>query len=363
MRWSFLNNDFKPQKKEIAPAVIAAGITAAGAIGNNILSGSYSDHASKESRKWQEAMYEKYYSPQAQMRQYREAGVNPLLMSQGSGLSAQSMPQGQQAVTPNFENVGEASLRGASLFSELEYNAAASSNQRMQSVMNEVNAINDAFSKAGYKAGMTMIQQLLPDFEAKGFDEHTVMKWFESQRLEYDAQACIMQVKAKFEKEHGYEKAMTDLEGMNQQIAESIGKLGLMSSQADLNRASEKQALAQAKELGARLAVDFAQAGYFKALGSQISQLTPYLVFNALLGNGSLAMQYLTQEGEFSQNQYIRDWQHTEKAKSTRKYTNSMKPSNNVVGAFMDGFVSKVPTPWHQNAVDSYQNAMTEYNY
>lgn len=363
MRWTFFNleNSFVPSRKCEGGGDTFAGVIGSGITGIFQTAAAYDaqKEENKIQRKWQEDMYNKYQSPAALMRQYRQAGLNPFLMSE-KGTAVGSIPsasQGGISPAPDYMDFTP------DMFSRIELNAQTSGNQRAQSVLNMIMAVNDAFSKGGYKAGMSMIEQLAPKFQVYGLDEHTTMKMFESQRLEYDAEASIKQIQKQLVQEFGREKALTELESMNQQIAESVGRLGLMSSQADLNRAKENESLAQAKELGARLALDFAQAGYFKALGNQITQLTPYVAFNAMLGSGSLAMSYLSQEGEFSQNEYVRDWQHSNKAKTTRKYTNSMKPSNNVVGAFMEGFVSKVPTPWHSNSVDTWNNVKTEYSY
>ena len=59
----------------------------------------------KIARQWQESFYNKYNSPQAQVRQYMDAGLNPALMYQ-SGMSSgpsvsTSVPSGSQASAPS----------------------------------------------------------------------------------------------------------------------------------------------------------------------------------------------------------------------------------------------------------------------
>lgn len=293
MIWSFLYNDFKPQKKEVAPAVIAAGISAAGAIGNNLLSGSFSDHAAKENRKWQEAMYEKYYSPQAQMRQYREAGINPLLMSQGSGLSAQSMPQGQQAVTPNFENVGEAAVGGYSQFSQMELNAATAGNQRAEMTLNQVRAVNEAYINGGFEAGNNMLNQLMPMFKTLGMDEHQVMLMTADSRLSARCKAICDGIEADWQKEFGKDFRSTQFMQLNQMIDNLVGQTNVLQTQGEYNRAA-------AAELGSRIGRNIAEAWNLKKVGeyyevsaSTARQIQDYVVSQALLQNGISAVSFL----------------------------------------------------------------------
>lgn len=294
MKWSFLYNDFKPEKKNMAwPAVLAAGIAATGATANNLMSGSYSDHAAKENRKWQEAMYEKYYSPQAQMRQYRAAGVNPLLMSQGSGLSAQSMPQGQQAVTPNFENVGEAAVRGYSDYTQMELNAATSSNQRSESILNQVRAVNEAYINGGLDAGNNMLNQLMPLFKTLGMDSHQVMLQTADARLSARCKAICDSIESDWQKEFGKQFRSTQFMQLNQEISNLVGQTNVLQTQGEYNRAA-------AAELGSRIGRNIAEAWNLKKVGeyyevsvSTARQIQDYVVSQALLQNGLSAVEFL----------------------------------------------------------------------
>lgn len=57
-------------------------------------------------RDWQEEMYNKYESPQAMIRQYQDAGLNPALMYGGAGSPSPSFsPSSPQSVTPTGGDV------------------------------------------------------------------------------------------------------------------------------------------------------------------------------------------------------------------------------------------------------------------
>lgn len=366
MNWKFLICGFVPLRKCNASGF---GYQAAGDLLGMVTTGilqrnqtDLNEEMMRKQQQWQEDMYNKYQSPEAMMRQYKNAGLNPYLL--GNEGSVGSIPSSSSAPMPNASapsmGYGSAVAQQEQTNASLEYYSAVAGNQKAQAVHNMFMAVSEAM-KHGTKNARMLLDEFAPQLRALDVDDDSFRKMFDSQFAEQDAMTSLRQIELALQKEFGRERSLTEIEQMNQSIAESVGRLGLMSSQADVNRATVGKVEAEARELGARLALDFAQAGYFKALGSQISQLTPYVAFNAMLGSGCLAMDYLTSEADFSQNEKVREWQHTDKAKYSRKITNSMAPSNNVVGAFMDGFLSKVPSPWLKPAEKSWKNVSEEY--
>lgn len=84
----------------------------------------------QDARAWQEQMYDKYYSPSAQVQQYKDAGLNPALLY-GRGASTPSMPSttspsgalgqvsGGSSVTPSYHNMFDSLYALAQLSSQL----------------------------------------------------------------------------------------------------------------------------------------------------------------------------------------------------------------------------------------------------
>lgn len=243
MRWSFLNNSIVPLRKFFGGAMaLEKGIDQTNALINMGIS-SYLNYNNQRAlldhqQKWTEDMYTKYQSPEALMRQYREAGLNPYLMSEGSGGVGQ-IPSSPSIGAPGLSASDSGSVVGQ--FNQYELNAAMAGNQRAQTALNYITAINDAFIKGGYESGLSMVNQYIPGFRSLGMDSHEVMKMTRSVRISAAAKSEMDSITSEWFKKYGKESMTTNLEAVNQSIAESVGRLGLMSSQSDLNRQKVKE--------------------------------------------------------------------------------------------------------------------------
>lgn len=299
MRLKLLFSSYRPRLKCAAAAGAAGaagfGYQAAGdllnMIGTAVLQRNAADLQQETQRKqnaWTEDMYNKYQSPQALMRQYREAGINPLLQSQGSGLTGQ-MPSSGSASAPS------ASMTPSpfgQVMAQQEYNAIVSGNQRSQSILNGVRAINEAFINGGYNAGVSMIQQLMPEFRINGMDEHQVSLMTASIKDSAAAKASIDKIDADWQKEYGKDLRSTELMKLNQDINEVVGRLNVMQSQADVNRA-------QAQELGSRIARNIAEAfklhkegDYYDVSADTARKIQQYVIAQMILSNGQLGIEF-----------------------------------------------------------------------
>lgn len=99
----------------------------------------------QESRAWQEQMYDKYYSPAAQVQQYKDAGLNPALLY-GRGASTPSMPSttspsgaagqvsGGSSVTPSYHNMFDSLYALAQLSSQLRVSNSLADKYRSEAV-------------------------------------------------------------------------------------------------------------------------------------------------------------------------------------------------------------------------------------
>lgn len=96
-------------------------------------------------RQWQEDFYNQYQSPEAMMRQYQSAGLNPALMYGGAG-SPSSPPStgipsgaGGSSVTPQgSSNIVEAFARLASLAAQIDNVKADTDQKRSETRMQEI---------------------------------------------------------------------------------------------------------------------------------------------------------------------------------------------------------------------------------
>lgn len=61
----------------------------------------FSAAQAEQARKWQEDMYNQYYSPSAMMRQYADAGLNPALMYGGAGDGSMPSAGSPSSVSPS----------------------------------------------------------------------------------------------------------------------------------------------------------------------------------------------------------------------------------------------------------------------
>lgn len=91
------------------PFPIGAVIGAASGIASGLLGQSAAEKLNKENRAWQEKMRATQY--QTTVRDMRAAGINPMALYSGSGLSSGMAPAGVQPQTQLAEAVGSASSK------------------------------------------------------------------------------------------------------------------------------------------------------------------------------------------------------------------------------------------------------------
>lgn len=296
------------------------------------------------SRQWQENMWNKenaYNTPSAQMQRYEEAGINPYL-SQGAVSSAgssqvpsASVPSGAKASAPVMQSSHRFGDLGDFILNQSQV-SASNSNQRAQAFKTSVEAASEL-----WKLSPKLAKEFLSR-AAEQYGQDSESFGMMSQQWELDMKAKDLSndrqvLENALVKEYGAKKAQADLDQIDQFITESVARIGKMASDAEVNDA-------KISEIGASIAEKMAAAGLMSAQAGQIVALLPYIEKSLAFDVGKGAMSYLTEYSDFEQNEYVRDWQKTDKAKSTRLRTNSMSKANNIVGAFMDGFVSKIPS-------------------
>lgn len=80
--------------------LLAGGLGLVGNVGSVIGSNRFNAKQAEAARDWGEKMYTQYESPQAMVRQYQEAGLNPALMYEGAGSGSVNSGSAASAVAP-----------------------------------------------------------------------------------------------------------------------------------------------------------------------------------------------------------------------------------------------------------------------
>ena len=308
MNWKFLiQGSFKPLFKCSSfgwASVLDKGIDESNALINMGVS-SYLNHQSQkslmeQSQQWQEDMYNKYQSPEALMRQYKSSGLNPFLLGENVGTgSIPSVPSAPSGSTSPLSP-------GGSPLGQAEYVAAVGSNQRAMMVMNSIQAINEAYIKGGIEAGDNMLRQLMPEFDTRGIKSHQVALMTADVRLSTAAKREVDQIEANWQKKYGFDLRSTQFMKLNQEIDSLVASIGLMSTQAELNKSQRDKNYQDIKESVSRIARNFAEVyklkkegDYYVANTETANQIRSYVVSKMVLDNGINALQYLSNQTSY----------------------------------------------------------------
>lgn len=280
-----------PLKLKRDPFTIGASAVAGGAsIGNNLLSLAHSDIANKKARQWMEDMYNKYSSPAAMMRQYKEAGVNPYLAgsSLGQGMSAQS-----QGLAPNLSDPGQAIAGGMSSGSMAAQVNSMVGNQKAEAFQKVSNGVTNLLEKGSPEMAESFLRQMMPELKAAGFDSSQVTQLFNAQIQEWNSRNTILGIEASWQKEYGFDYRSTQYMALERSIDLMVGQANVLQTTGELNRA-------QAQELGSRIGRNIAEAfkltkegDYYRANAATADKIRKYLVNQMILSNGEAATAFL----------------------------------------------------------------------
>lgn len=327
-----------------------AALVAASLIGNamnagvnanlNSVNRMFQHSENKLSRDWQESMYNKYYSPSAIVRQQQQAGINPFVTDMAGGVS---MPTSSQTPSPNSHSIDFGIGDSVHTYGQLSSIEAQNSSYRAQSLKSLVDGAVQIAKEVGPSAANSYFQQFLPTLDLDGqsnaqrmFDTH--MQGMQVQNMRNDLE---YQLRSKF----GTREVTSALDMIDQQIIESVARIGKMASDAKLNEsnmsvnsAKVSELYASAYELGARAAKDLADKGYSEMLTKQGSTLLPYMESQFILQNGLQGMDFLSNKAYFIGQSKVRDLQSTDFYQKSQVATHMSNPDNNPIFGFMRGF-------------------------
>ena len=328
-----------------AAIAIPAGAAALNGLSNYLTSRS-NEKLSKEMQErdfeWQESMYNKYYSPVAQVQQLRDAGLNPALgdASSFSGSSMPSTPSHQPIpkVAPQVDASSIVNSVAASQQMNLQESQEILAN--MESARKVVETGSELAKTFGYKAGKDYIERALSGVNLDG--QSNYQRMFEQQ---YNA-AYLANERTKLEtslrQQFGAQSAEKSLALIDKQMSEINGRISLMITQGKLN---EKSAFA----LGAQMAKDFAQASNLSAQSSQILQLLPYYqkkLQNEIqsLANQNVITDIAGKESKFSwdKNYWVRRYIMSNEGQHHNLWSFKQTPEGNYVNATLNGLSSSI---------------------
>lgn len=282
----------------LAP-VAASLISAAGSALTNKQSADYAGNLNAQNRWWQEYMYNRYNSPAAMMRQYRDAGVNPYLGSSTDLVgSASSVPP---QVMPTFSNPGESAAQGLAAGVQAAQVDSMVGNQRAEEFLKVTQGLSKVVQDYGVQGAQQYLSVVYPRLKNLGFDDFTINKLTDITVASAAAQRDILQIDSKWQKQYGFD-FRSDLMMRNQQeTSEVLGRIGLMSAQADTSRAQGDLFRQEIAESFSKIARNFAEAfklekegNYYVASTETANQIRSYLVDQFILQNGLHGLQLLS---------------------------------------------------------------------
>ena len=295
-----LVDSYQPQRKEIAPllaAALPAMITGGAAIISSGIGAASQSSANKANlaeaekarewqsnehelnRSWQTEMWNKqnaYNSPLNQMGLYRQGGLNPLLVN-GSTPTSGAGAAGTPAMV-GASNVGHVNpvnpLAGApdafsSIYQAMQQGMQVQSNQKLQSaqaiktLVDAVTESYDKFGSKGYKEIMSSVAPILKNISLEGsrsdvlFSEQ--LKNNLSMRYNQDMDSLNKEIQYNLGKKYGEQQIQANLEKLDYEISEIVGRLGTMNVQNE----------ALVKKTAAELMVAAAQAFQLRKVGDK----------------------------------------------------------------------------------------------
>lgn len=283
MRWSILNNlSVRPALKCGAEAALLDPLM-------TLISLSATEdiqrEQAKEARDWQEKMYLKYQSPQALMKQYKEAGINPYLLGDKTStgqIPSTSIPQAPQVPSSHI----------GSDYAQLQQAAAVSANQRSSQFLNVVNGISELAKNFSPQTAEAVSRQFYPQLKSLGFDDAAISQIMQLTIGNMRYSNKVLEIESQWQEKHGFEYRSSQLMKVDQEIDALVGQQGLMSSQADLNRQKiDESSSVIARNLAEALKLN-KEGDYYVANTQTANQIRGFLISNMILQNGNLAQAF-----------------------------------------------------------------------
>ena len=354
-------------KKQNIGAVIGAGISAIGSLLGNQMQNNSNSNLNRENQlfqsgmlheqqNWSEKMWNKeneYNTPLAQRQRLQEAGYNPWISgsggamsnvaqtpaSQGSASAPQSMPMRYDNPFGNLAQTINDSVRVK----------AESANQLSQAAQNSVNTAVALYEKTGdIEAANHFLATSLKSIGGANFSDDSMyfqqlnltIRGMELKNIGQELENTRSELENQIVSKYGAKEAESRIANLEQLTTKYVGELGLMSSQADLNRSEIKLNDKRAYELGARAAAEFAQAGLFTSEANINNGMARFLIGNARISYIQSYMNAVEQSADFVGNTKVRQTKVSVFGQNRRNWNYKNSPEGNAVNSFINGLTN-----------------------
>ena len=331
MNWNRLFNSYVPQRKCSDPlTAMAIGASVVNGISGLFSQGSANDTnvmlaresrewQSKENqlnRDWQETMWNKqneYNTPANQRMLAEQGGYNPYLLSTKnlqSGAGAAGTPAAVGA--PNVAHVnpinpvGVATDTMSSLLPIIQQHQQVESNvqlQKSKEIQSYVQTAIDAYDKLGYKGYIEVMDTLAPALSQINLtDSRSDIMFSEmlknnlSQRYNLDMDSLNKEVEYNLGKKYGEQRIQANLEKLQYDISEIVGRLATMRIQND---ALIQQTAADLVVKGAHAFMLKQEGNKFAADAETANQLRQYLTKSAKHESDMLAIDSMFKQADW----------------------------------------------------------------
>lgn len=268
----------------------------------------------REQMKWSEDMYNRYYSPSAQVRQMREAGINPALSAAELG-SAASMPTSPAVtpptqIAPNIGNFGDSwirALQANTIDSQIDVNKASALKQI-------VDSSSEVAKVYGADAGKQILGRAITDLDLAEQNNY---------QNELDLRLKRDSFEYNLRSKYGENFAKNELSKFEQWYVESVARVGKIASDVKVNEST-------IKKVASEIVKNFSDARLAVSKSNEIDQLLPYLKSKLIVENGILGLQFGTQEAYYAGDSKIRDYLHDDVIQDDRVKSWMANPENRI---------------------------------
>lgn len=216
----------------------------------------------KWNQNWQEKMWQKeneYNTPLAQRQRLQEAGYNPWISGSG-GMSnvSQGVPQTSSPTPPSMipmqDVIGPAARSGVSAAMQQVQTQAQASNQLAQAAQSGVDTAIAIYEKTGdADAAEAYLSNVLSTVGGGKIDKDSLyfrqlnlaITGIELDNAQKDYQNSLSKIQVMIQEQTGLAKAQADLNMIDQQITESVARIGKMASDVKVNEAEVQKLLSE----------------------------------------------------------------------------------------------------------------------
>lgn len=251
----------------------------------------------REARGWQEQMYNKYQSPQAMMKQYEAAGLNPYLLGQNAGGVGQQ-PIGSPQV-PHVQPVNYASGIDNAVNSLLQSQQVSINSEMAKAdvTLKLAQAVSESYKTGGSKGVRQLFSVIGPALQNIDFDDGIFQRQALADIRQKEENSLLLKWQREFSQEYDPQRAQKEFANLDASTKSLLSQVDLNQSHIDLNSSYVKRTVSE-------IAKNFADAFSAKKVGEY------YEVSASQMGiiNDMLDLQYQDQEAEFALNAGVRSW-------------------------------------------------------